>query len=275
MDEEPAGVAAQQAQHAVLARGPEEGDVVGEARQETQHRAVGNHGGMLAQARRPAPAGCDAAGVRLPSTPAERSASRARADPAHVAGGEARAFGRLHVHHVVVEEEDPPAGDRQPGGHGVEDRRRRASPGRARRRGSGRSKACRQRDRLVVGRPLEARSCWRGTPPGPSPAPAATSSSGARDRAARASCRTRAGRRPAPGRAPSRRRSRRRTPRACSRPPRSDAPSGQPSQRVHSASSLSIPLSSRIGADAAGLDEHPAEVEQDEVDRGSPSRLRC
>ena len=34
---------------AVLAGGPEEGDVVSEARQETQHRAVGNHGRMLAQ----------------------------------------------------------------------------------------------------------------------------------------------------------------------------------------------------------------------------------
>ena len=55
MVEEPAGVAAQQPQDAVGARGPEEGHVVAEARQETQRRAVGNHGGMLAHAHRRAP----------------------------------------------------------------------------------------------------------------------------------------------------------------------------------------------------------------------------
>ena len=43
------------------------------------------------------------------------------ADPAHVPGGEPRAFGRLHVQHVVVQEEHPPAGDRQARRHGVED----------------------------------------------------------------------------------------------------------------------------------------------------------
>ena len=77
VDEEPAGVAAQEAQHAVGARGPEEGDVVAEARQETQHRAVGNHGGMLAHAAR-RPGRPDASGVRRDALRDQRGVRRRR-----------------------------------------------------------------------------------------------------------------------------------------------------------------------------------------------------
>jgi hypothetical protein len=48
MIEELAGVALKEPKDSVLARGPEEGDIVAEARQQTKGGTIGNHGGMLA-----------------------------------------------------------------------------------------------------------------------------------------------------------------------------------------------------------------------------------
>ena len=69
-------------------------------------------------------------------------------------GGESRPLGRLHVDRVVVEEEHPVAGDREPGRHGVEDggvRLDQAELEGEEAKGEGLG----QRDPLVVGRPLE------------------------------------------------------------------------------------------------------------------------
>ncbi len=77
-----------------------------------------------------------------------------RRHAAHVPGGEAGCRGRLHVDGVVVEEEHPVAGDREPCRHGVEDGgvgldQAELEGEEAEGEGLG------QRDRLVVGRPLE------------------------------------------------------------------------------------------------------------------------